>query len=251
FHNQTSATLVPTKIQRDQLESSGYRNVSVMARGVDSELFNPSRRNNSLRKKWGVRADDLVLLYVGRIAGEKNLGLALSTYERLSETDEQVKLVLVGDGPELPTIRQQFPEAIFCGMKTGIDLAEHYASGDIFLFPSKTDTFGNVVTEAMASGLAVVSFDYAAAHEHIQQGENGLVVPFGDDEAYIRCATTLIDSPNLLASIRKQARQTAMSISWDSIVDDFITRLSAGAPVKVSSHDNRKTEHGKNRITVQ
>lgn len=249
FHNLTAGTLVPTRNQRDQLERHGFNNVRVLARGVDSDLFSPQKRSAELRRQWGVRDDDLVLLYVGRIAGEKNMALALATYRQLQQADERVRLVLVGDGPELENIRQQQPEIICCGMQRGEQLAQHYASGDVFLFPSKTDTFGNVVTEAMASGLAVVSFDYAAAHEHISSGDNGLLAPYGDDQAYIQHAETLLDSPNLLKRLRQQARQTARTIAWDSIVEEFISRLSS-AQTEVSRHGKRKTNTRKSSATV-
>ncbi|WP_221800065.1 glycosyltransferase family 4 protein [Oceanobacter mangrovi] len=250
FHNLTDGTLVPTRLQRDQLEAHGFHNVQVLSRGVDSQLFNPERRSEPLRRSWGATESDLVLLYVGRIAGEKNMELALSSYRRLRNADERVKLVLVGDGPELPAIQAQYPEVICCGMQRGEALATHYASGDIFLFPSKTDTFGNVVTEAMSSGLAVVSFDYAAGHEHIRSGHTGMLAPFGEDEAFRQQVETLSDSPNLLTRIRWQARQHALGISWSSIVDEFVQRF--GAPTeKVTNDGNRKAVTTKNRASVQ
>lgn len=227
FHNRTDGTLVPTRIQRDELTAHGFHNVQVMARGVDSQTFSPAHRQAALRQQWGVEDSDLVLLYVGRIAGEKNLDLALATYVRLQASDERIKMVLVGDGPELAAIRSQHPEIICCGMRRGQELAQHYASGDIFLFPSKTDTFGNVVTEAMASGLAVISFDYAAAHEHIISGSNGMLAPFDDDDTFIQHAETLSDSPNLLKRIRQEARRHSEGISWHSIVEEFIQRLES------------------------
>ncbi len=249
FHNLTKGTLVPTRTQRDELDAHGFKNVQVMARGVDSQAFSPAHRRSDLREQWGVTDNDLVLLYVGRIAGEKNLNLALSTYQRLLAADEKIKMVLVGDGPELASIRNQFPEIISCGMKRGQELAEHYASGDIFLFPSKTDTFGNVVTEAMASGLAVISFDYAAGHEHIVSGTNGMLAPFGEDEAFIQHAETLSDSPNLLKRIRHEARLHSEGISWHSIVDEFIQRLSS-AQNEVIPDGHREATDTKNNATL-
>ncbi len=250
FHNRTRATLVPTRAQRDELEQHGFQRVQVMSRGVDSHHFHPGKRDPELRRQWHVRDDDLVLLYVGRIAGEKNLQLAIRTYQHLKALDERVKLVLVGDGPELPSLRDQHADVICCGMQTGEALARHYASGDVFLFPSKTDTFGNVVTEAMASGLAVVSFDYAAAHEHIQHGDNGLLAPFGDEEAFIQQASIAPDSPNLLRRLRHRARQHAEGISWDSIVDDFIQRLSQ-ASYEADHHATEQNHRTKDRPPVQ
>merc|ERR1711879_722456 len=242
FHNLTTGTLVPTRTQRDELDAHGFKNVQVLARGVDSSAFSPSHRRTGLRQQWGVSDNDLVLLYVGRIAGEKNLNLALATYQRLLTTDERIKMVLVGDGPELASIRHQFPEIICCGMKRGQELAEHYASGDIFLFPSKTDTFGNVVTEAMASGLAVISFDYAAGHEHISTGHNGMLAPFGEDEAFIQHAETLSDSPNLLKRIRHESRLHSEGISWQSIVEEFIQRLSSAQSEMIQNGNRKATD---------
>jgi len=249
FHNQTHSTLVPTRAQRNELEQHGFNNVRVMSRGVDSQLFSPEKRRVALRAQWGVKDDDLVLLYVGRIAGEKNMQLALKTYQNLLAADERVRLVLVGDGPELNNIQEQFPQVICCGMQRGEELAAHYASGDVFLFPSKTDTFGNVVTEAMASALAVVSFDYAAGREHIQSGNNGMLAEFANEQFYINQAATLLDSPNLLKNLRDQARKTALTISWDSIVEEFILRLQ-GTEIEVNSHGNSKANAGKSSATV-
>ncbi|ASP41006.1 glycoside hydrolase [Bacterioplanes sanyensis] len=249
FHNRTQATLVPTRAQRDELEQHGFERVQVLSRGVDSQRFHPDKRDGSLRRQWQVKDDDIVLLYVGRIAGEKNLQLAVRTFEQLKTLDEAVKLVLVGDGPELPALQEKHSDIITCGMQTGDDLSRHFASGDVFLFPSKTDTFGNVVTEAMASGLAVVSFDYAAAHEHIRHGDNGLVAPFGDDDSFIHQASLLSDSPNLLRQIRQRARQHAEGISWGSIVEDFIQRL-AQASHEVHVHADEQKRRPKNRSSV-
>lgn len=234
FHNQTASTLVPTRQQRDELADQGFQNVGVLSRGVDSERFHPHHRRNELRRQWGVGENDLVLLCVGRIAAEKNLALALEAHRRLLELDNRIKLVLVGDGPELPHIRQHHPDVICCGMKRGQELAEHYASGDIFLFTSKTDTFGNVLTEAMASGLAVVSFDCAGAHEHIVHGETGMLAPLAEDSTWLQRLDTLIDSPHLLARIRQQAREYAEGLSWNRIVDDFIQRLQGAQDQELS-----------------
>ncbi len=250
FHNQTHGTLVPTRIQRDELDAHGFHNVRVLSRGVNSDMFTPQKRSAALRKAWGVSDQDLVLLYVGRIAGEKNMELAMAAYRRLRNSDERVRMVLVGDGPELPHIKEQYPEIICCGMRRGDDLATHYASGDVFLFPSKTDTFGNVVTEALSSGLAVVSFDYAAGHEHIVSGKSGMLAPFGEDEAFIQQVEMLSDSPNLLTNIRQEARRHAEGISWNSIVDEFVLRLGC-APTKVTQNGNRKAVTPEDSATVQ
>jgi glycosyltransferase involved in cell wall biosynthesis len=147
FHNQTACTLVPTAALACQLESLGFRNLRVLARGVDIDLFSPSRRDPTLRQSWGVACDDPVALYVGRLAAEKNLNLVVDAFLAMRAVKPRARLVLVGDGPLAATLRSRLPEAVFCGMRTGVDLAAHYASADIFLFPSLTETFGNVTLE--------------------------------------------------------------------------------------------------------
>lgn len=249
FHNNTAATLVPTQAQADELTEHGFERVGVLSRGVNSEQFSPAHRNPELRRQWGVSDDTPVLLYVGRIAAEKNLQLVVRTYEEIHNQDNSIKLVLVGDGPELEAIRQRHPDVICAGIQRGATLAEYYASGDLFLFPSLTDTFGNVVTEALASGLGVVSFDYAAAHEHTEDGISAMLAPFGDEQAFIRSALSLSERPNHLRQIRQNARAIAESISWDSIINDFLQHLNA-AHSKVNQHGHTEASRSKGRVSV-
>jgi glycosyltransferase involved in cell wall biosynthesis len=134
--------------------------------------------------------------------------------------------VLVGDGPERVRLARRHAGCHFVGAKVGEELATHYASGDLFLFPSLTETFGNVVTEAMASGLVVNAFDYAAAHEYIRQGSNGLLVPCGDDEAFIDSVLAAVEQPTVLKHMRQAARRTAESLSWARVIVGLEERLS-------------------------
>jgi len=249
FHNNTAATLVPTQAQADELTSHGFERVNVMARGVNGERFSPAHRSTELRKSWGVKDDTPVLLYVGRIAAEKNLQLVVRTYEELKNHDDSIRLVLVGDGPELEGIRQRHPEIICAGIRRGEELARYYASGDIFLFPSLTDTFGNVVTEALASGLGVVSFDYAAAHEHTRHEHSAMLATFADEQGFIRAALSLSERPNLLKDIRENARKTAEGISWESIINEFLQQLSA-AQTEVTTNGYSQATRSKSRVSV-
>jgi len=249
FHNNTAATLVPTAAQADELSGHGFQRVRVLSRGVNSRQFSPDHRDTALRRQWNAEPEDIVLLYVGRIAAEKNLQLVLRTYEHLRAQDKRVKLVLVGNGPALQNIRERHPDVICAGVRREDELSAYYASGDIFLFPSLTDTFGNVVTEALASGLGLVAFDYAAAHEHTRHEQSAMLAPFGDEQAYIRHAASLLERPNLLRTIRLQARQIACGISWDSIIDEFTQHLCA-ARTEVNNHGSTKTTSGKSRISV-
>lgn len=221
FHNKACVTLVPTESMRRELQEHGYRNLEVVSRGVDTELFHPGRRDDVLRSSWGARASTRVVMYVGRIAPEKNLALVFTAFAAMRAANPDSRLVLVGDGPERAALQQQYPDAVFCGVRSGEELARHYASGDVFLFPSLTETFGNVTTEAMASGLAVVAYNYAAAEALIRHGENGMLAACNDFSAFIGAATELAVNPELIQQIRLNSRETAMSISWESVHDRF------------------------------
>lgn len=217
FHNQARLTLVPTLKLRDELTLAGYRNVEVLARGVDNQLFSPVRHSQDMRRQWGVTETGFAAIYVGRIAPEKNLGLLIRAFEAIERIRRDARLVLVGDGPELAQLRSAYPRFVFCGPRSGEDLAQHYASADAFLFPSTTETFGNVLIEAMASGLPVLGYDYAAAAEFVRHGENGLKVQFEREADFIREAEWLAAHPETLTQLGQQARETALSISWEEI----------------------------------
>ena len=137
-----------------------------------------------------------------------------------------MKCIVVGDGPLCAPLHKAHPDLIFCGIQTGEQLARHYASADVFLFPSETETFGNVTLEAMASGLAVVAYNYAAAHMHMAHGETGVLVPYGESQAFIDAAVQLARAPQSLKTIRQQARAYAASLDWQSVVERFVTFLT-------------------------
>jgi glycosyltransferase involved in cell wall biosynthesis len=206
----------------------------VVARGVDTNLFNPQRRSAELRASWGAAARDPVVLYVGRIAPEKNLPLLLTSFAMMKRQDPKVRLVLVGDGPASASLRRQHPEVVFAGMRTGEELAAHYASGDLFLFPSTTETFGNVTVEAMASGLAVAAYDYAAAREHIVHGQSGLLAPFGDARAFESIGGELVADAARTSMLRRNARLAAERIDWSSVNDAFAAALARYAALPLS-----------------
>lgn len=226
FHNRTLGTLVPSVDLRDRLQTLGFKNVSILSRGVDSLLFTPERRCAALRSHWGVTAKDLVVLYVGRVAPEKNLRLAVDAYHAMQRFSNVVKFVIVGDGPLRATLSKKHPDLIFCGVQTGEQLATHYASADIFLFPSETETFGNVTLEAMASGLVVLAYNYAAARMHITHGETGILALYGDAHIFVDSAARLAREPQALLKIRRQARQYITTCDWSRIVERFATLLT-------------------------
>ncbi|MGV6476572.1 glycosyltransferase family 4 protein [Azotobacter vinelandii] len=227
FHNHSRLTLVPSASQRMELTRRGFERLELLSRGVDSHLFHPARRSASLRASWGVGDDDLVVLHVGRLAPEKNLGLLGSSFRSLQAAHPQrrLKLVVVGDGPLYASLRQQWPEAHFCGMQLGETLATHYASGDLFIFPSLSETFGNVVLEALASGLGVVAYDQAAAAQHIRHGHNGALAEPGDEQGFIEAANWLLEDEENLRRVRLNARQHASHQGWEAIVGQFEEHL--------------------------
>lgn len=230
FHNRTACTMVPTDALRSELAAAGFKRLAVVARGVDTKLFNPARRSLALRASWGAGADTQVVICVGRLAPEKNLDLLLDATEAMREEDPQLRLVLVGDGPDRARLAQRAPTAHFAGVRRGEDLAAHYASADVFVFPSTSETFGNVIPEAMASGLAVLAFDHAAAGQLLRHGDNGLLVGPGDSAGFCRMGQRLAGDAEQVRRLGRQARTMAGQLDWAHIVDAVQERYRAVLP---------------------
>ncbi len=219
FHNAAHATMVPTAALEGELAGSGFKRLSVVPRGIDTSLFSPAQRQAKLRSSWGVSEQDRVLLYVGRLAVEKNLGAVIDSYRALKLQHPDIKLVLVGDGPLRNELQQKHPDIVFAGFRVGQDLARHYASADLFMFASKTETFGNVTIEAMASGLAVVAFRHAAAGELIVSGKNGMLAEPSDVQGFQAAAQALLNDPAHMRAVGQQAWQTAHALGWPKVVE--------------------------------
>ena len=236
-HNRTLRTFAPSTDVMRLLEADGFANLSLLARGVDTGLFGPHRRAPELRRQWGAGEGAPVALYTGRLAGEKNLDLVLQAHARMRQLLPDLRMVLVGDGPERERARRRCPEAHFAGMRRGADLAAHYASADCFLFASVTETFGNVVTEAMASALPVLAFNYAAPARFIRDGDNGLLAPLGDAAAFLQQASMLAARRDRWAAMGQSAREALLPFSWDAIVEDYLAGLQSlpGPPATAPS----------------
>jgi len=226
IHNQTARTLTPSADTAAMLERWGIQNVGVLGRGVDTELFDPERRNPGLRLSWGADEDTPVAIYVGRVAAEKNLELVVRSFDVFKQAQPTARMVIVGDGPRLETLKAERPEFHYAGARTGTDLAVHYASGDVFLFPSITETFGNVVLEAMASGLGVVAFDYAAPRLLIRSGENGWLAAFNDTDAFL-AKTREAAAAWQPGALRSAARQSAFDLGWARVIEQFEHELAS------------------------
>ena len=227
FHNRSALTLVPSTSQRVELERRHFQRLELLPRGVDSQLFSPAKRQQALRQSWGLRDQDIALLYVGRLAPEKNLDALKRCFDELQARypARRFKLIVVGDGSKRASLEASLPEAIFCGEQSGEALACHYASGDVFLCPSLSETFGNVVLEAQASGLGVVAYDEAAAGLHIRHGYNGVLAMPGDEYAWIEAACWLLEAPETLRTLRLNARRHASRQSWAGIIEQFESLL--------------------------
>ena len=214
LHNSTACTLVPTEAMRRTMGEE-IPSIEVLGRGIDCQRFTPKKRSEALRREWGAGPRDKVFLYVGRLAREKNISLALNSFLRLRETNPDIRFVLVGHGPDYCRLYSRYEGLIFAGSKVGDELARYYASADVFLFPSVSETYGNVVLEAMASGLGVVAFDDAAAGIHIRHGYNGMLAEPQDDAAFVRHCQTLLANEAFLNAIRRQARVAMEGIAWN------------------------------------
>jgi glycosyltransferase involved in cell wall biosynthesis len=231
FHNLGQATLVPTNELRCFLLSERFNNPVLLPRAVDTQLFHPSRRDSKLRVSWGLDDTGLAIVHIGRIASEKNLELAVRAFRAIQANQPHVRFVLVGDGPLREQLQRSNPDFIFCGVQKGESLATHFASGDLFLFPSRTETFGNVTLEAMASGVTTVAFDRGAARESIRNGVHGATVPDGDEKAFIEACERLAREPVLRGSMAVAARESMLRLKPEHVSANFehvLTTLTIG-----------------------
>lgn len=221
LHDLADCNFVPTPALAAELAAAGFSRLAVSGRGVDATLFDPARRDPALRARWGAAGDERVLLHVGRLAAEKNVALVLRTWERLRAAQPGLRLVIVGDGPQRAALQREHPQACFAGVRTGADLAAHYASADAFAFPSLTDTFGNVTLEALASGLALAAFDTAAAAVHVVDGVNGCLARPGDEAGFEAALQAALGHGAPGSALRRRARETALGADWSVVLQGF------------------------------
>ena len=217
FHNRTEFTMVPTQSMKHQLEAHGFKNLKVVARGVDTQLFHPNKRSELMRESWGATDNTTVLLSVGRLAAEKNLNLTIETYQALKAAGRDVKMVFAGDGPMRSITAAKCPDAFFMGMCSHEQLAILYASADILLFPSLTETFGNVTLEAMASATPVLAFDCAAASDFVTNHHNGWLIDSTQPQAYINRALDITLDASAMHQARLHTRASIEHLGWDEI----------------------------------
>ena len=235
FHSAAACTFTPTDAIRAEVEAHGFRNVGVWGRGVDGERFDPSFRSVEWRRALGIADDAMVVLYVGRIAKEKGLEHALSAMQQLASTSPEIRFVFVGDGPYEAELRAAAPPtAIFTGRLSGVPLSTAYASSDVFLFPSVTDTFGNVLLEAMASGLVVVSADAGNTRELVGS-DRGVIVHAEQPGVIAAALQSLAQDRARHAAIRTSAQAWARERTWATVWNGLFSEYQRVINARVAS----------------
>lgn len=203
FYGRCRLVLAPSNVVKKQLEEHLRNLVEVFSRGIDTDQFHPGHRVEPIQP---------TALYVGRISVEKNLDVLI----RIARQRPNLRLIIVGDGPYKKELQERLSRAEFPGFLTGEALSKAYASADVFLFPSRTDTFGNVVLEAMSSGLPVIVSDHMGPAELVQDGKNGFIAP--TDEVLGRRLDELLSRPELCRVMGKNAREYALTRRWNSVL---------------------------------
>lgn len=216
FHNQTALTCVPSQDSVQMMKAERFLcQLQVVGRGVNTQLFHPRKRRESLRQQWGATAETTVWLSVGRLSPEKEIDLMIEGCRHYKTRQSRpIRLVIVGDGPDRQRLQQLAHglDIVFMGSLVGEALAAAYASADVFIFPSQVETFGNVVLEAMASGLPVLAYDYACAKQYIEPGLQGWLLPLPERQAFIRAMQQFPD----LAVLRSMGNQAASKVKYAS-----------------------------------
>ncbi|MFP4475146.1 MAG: glycosyltransferase [Desulfatibacillaceae bacterium] len=209
FYNNMDRVYVPSRATGEELAEKGVAKSKIRfyERGIDVERFRPEKRNGFF-KSHGLSENEFKLLYVGRVSREKSLPLLVDVMDRVSRIRPDIRLVVVGDGPYLEEMREECRDlpVTFTGFLSGDELACAYASSDLFLFPSTTDTFGNAVLEAQASGVPVVVTDKGGPQENLIPDRTGFVVPAADADAFASVVLKVADDPDGLEKMRFHAR---------------------------------------------
>lgn len=233
FHNRAGLTLSPSETSRQLLLSRGFTNVRVWPRGVDTELFAPSRRSDGARRKNGP-PNAVQLLYVGRLTPDKDLSTLFRAYRKAgaAHADRHIHLVVAGDGAYSSRMRRAAPPNVaFLGYVEGQALSQVYSAADIFVFPSRVETLGNVVLEAMASGLPVIGADQGGTLENVRDGLNGLLVPAGDADRFADAILRLVDDEGLRGQLARNARAWAEDRTWErafgTLLESYQERIRA------------------------
>jgi phosphatidylinositol alpha 1,6-mannosyltransferase len=223
FYNRVRRVYPPSKSMADIIRAEGQsQNVEIWARGVDSELFSPSKRDSAWRRSAGIADDEVAVCYAGRLVKEKNTAIFVSVLNLLAAKGVPVRPVIIGDGPEMKAMQSGLPNGVFPGFLHGEELARAYASSDIFFFPSESETFGNVTLEAMASGLPAVNALSSGSNSLVEEGETGYLVKASDSAGLAMRIEALARDAELRRRMGRAARERALEFSWDHILAGLV-----------------------------
>jgi glycosyltransferase involved in cell wall biosynthesis len=234
YYNQMDVVYVPSEATGEELCRKGIQKdkIRFYSRGIDVNRFHPSKRNGFFKSRYGLTGDEIKLLYVGRVSKEKNMPLLSGIYRSLVALRPNVRLVVVGEGPYLEEMKASLKDlpVTFTGFLAGEDLAQAYASSDIFIFPSTTDTFGNVVLEAQASGLPVIVTDEGGPRENLLPGKTGFIVPSKEKEVLLHTLLSLVDDPAQREKMRFHAREYMENRSFETAFLQLWDTYGSGDP---------------------
>ncbi|HET6528705.1 MAG TPA: glycosyltransferase family 1 protein [Balneolaceae bacterium] len=235
FYSQCKHIYVPSPSMANELNEEGIEEgIRIWARGVNTRQFSPDFRDMEWRRSIGFKDDEKVVSFVSRLVWEKNLQTFVDTIKRLRQKNEKIRAMIVGDGPAKRELEHMLPEAYFTNFVTGDELSRAYSSSDIFLFPSETETFGNVTLEAMSSGLPCVVADAPGSKSLVESGVNGYLAPPRNTRAFADCVSKVAEDEALLDEMRKAARQKALAYSWENVNDKLLKNYmeALGEPLK-------------------
>ena len=254
FYRRCDQVYVPTASIAASLRDHGVtEGLRLWPRGVDAARFNPARRSFAWRRAHGIADDETVLIFVSRLVWEKGLETLAETVEALQRRGVPHRSVVVGDGPAGPSLQRRLQQTVFTGRLEGAELATAYASADLFLFPSETETFGNVVLEAMASGLAAVCADATGSRDLQVPGVTGYLVPPGDSSSFAEKTAALLTQPHLRRDLADAAYERSQTYHWEAVlarVAGYYEQVLAGrategrAPTERGPAVNRNSPRG-------
>ena len=241
FHNSGCRTYCPTRAIERELAERDFTGTRIWSRGIDADRFAPSFRSSPLRAELGVSDDTFLVTYIGRIALEKGLDTLVRGMREIVARagTRRIAFAVAGDGPYDEACRREAPaRTTFVGMISGDRLSAFYASGDLFVFPSVTDTFGNVLLEAMASGLPILGADSGPTRELLHDGR-GALFPAADASAMATEVLALADDADRRSRLRDAGLAYARARSWDAIFDDLVLdyRSAIAASATFIDHD--------------
>lgn len=223
YYRYCRALFVPTPSMKEELEQRGINtDLRIWSRGVEIDRFHPEKRSLRWREKWNISEQERAILFVSRLVWEKNLSAVIDVFSRLNHSGAKIKTVVIGDGPAMEEMRSKLPQTIFTGGLYGDALAEAYASCDLFMFPSDTETFGNVTLEAMASGLPVVAADAAGNKSLVKPGENGFLVDANDFDGFAKYINLIICDESLHYSMAVKSRKMAEQYDWPKVMEALL-----------------------------